>query len=66
MESVNIAELDASFNEVDFMPSLFSLFRVSVLSLFSDNSRPQLAHSIKLCKLWAWLGLCFCLYDRQV
>ena len=50
--SLEPLELDASLDEPDAIPSsVFSGFLCSVSTL-SDNSKPQLAPSIRSCKLW--------------
>ena len=47
MESTDITELDASFDEDNGMPSSVSLGFLCLVSTISDNSRMQLASSIK-------------------
>ena len=48
---VETLELDASFDESDVMASPVYLDFLCWVSTISDNSEPQLTHSIKSCKL---------------
>ena len=50
--SVNTPEPDMFFAEAVVIPSLVSLGFLHLLSTYSDNSRLQLASSIKCCALW--------------
>ena len=54
MDSVGTPELDASFDEADDV--LFSLFKLSTLSIISDNSRLQVVPIIKSHQLWFQAG----------
>ena len=65
-DCINTPELDASFYEAHVMPpSLHSEF-LHLISTICDNSRPQLAPSIKSGKLWCQLGHYLYLYHRLV
>ena len=45
-------ELDTSLDESDAIPSSVSSGFLHLVSTLSDNSKPQLAPSIRSCKLW--------------
>ena len=66
MDSISTPELDTSFGEDDAMPSSVSSGFLHLVSAISDTSRAQLTPSINLINDGARLGLCFCLYHRQV
>ena len=51
-KSVKTEELDASFDAADTMPSSVSTGYLYLAGAISNISKPQLADSIKSCKLW--------------
>ena len=51
-DSIKTAELDASFDELDAVPSSVSSVFLHLVSTISDYSKLQLAFSIKCHKLW--------------
>ena len=66
MDSIDALELDASFDEADGVLSSVSSGFLCLVNTISDNSRLQLASSIKSCKLWCQAGICFSLYHWKV
>ena len=52
INSLETLELDTSFDEPDAMTSSVSSGCLSLVSTLSDNSKPQLAPSIRSHKLW--------------
>ena len=50
--SLETPELDTSLDEPDAITSSISSGFLHLVSTLSDNSKPQLAPSIRFCKLW--------------
>ena len=51
-DTLETSELDASLDELDAAPSSVSSGFLHLVSTLSDNSKLQLAPSIRSCKLW--------------
>ena len=51
-DSLETLELDASLDEPDVITSSFSSGFFHLINTLSDNSKSQLAPSIRTCKLW--------------